>query len=399
MQITEQNNPRSLEPIRFGLAPMEGVTDIAVRLWFALTAPPDFVWTPFLRVTDTFPSAKIPHTFIPEQTILRGAVPFAVIPQLMGSRPEDFVRVATAILDDVPFVDLNCGCPSPTVVGSRAGSSLLERVDVFHSFIDTVINECGPRRVSVKMRTGFHDAGEFSILIGSIRSMPLAQLAVHGRTRPQRYTGQSDWQKIRHASEEMTAPVVGSGDIVHRESAHTLLRSAPRVKTVIVGRGALRNPWLFGDISEVPLIEPLIAFGLMQQLGLHAPERLLRWAESGGAARSAGGNPDYWRSSITQLLAAADMPEQPLSSIEIDPRSFARVKMLWNYLRSSLPPVFMEPTLLRARSLGDFVQHLSQIVRLSELDAKVIPLRYRQDLDWIYSGQGKVAPSTVEHHA
>ena len=388
------HEPLQNSPVRVGLAPMEGVTDIAVRLWFALTSPPDFVWTPFLRVTDTFPSSKVPMTFIPEQTILRGALPFAVIPQLMGSRAEDFVRVATTLLDDAPFVDLNCGCPSPTVVGSRAGSSLLERADLFHSFVDTVVRGCGPGRVSVKMRTGYHDASEFPTLVDSIRAFPLAQLTVHGRTRPQRYTGQSDWEKIRFASERMISPVVGSGDVCDRDSAQSYVNRAPQIKTVIVGRGALRNPWLFGAIRNIPLLEPLIAFGLLQQLGLYHPERLLSWAAEGHAREPAGNDIDRWNQALFQLQTAAGISGSKLE-LDIDPRAFARVKMLWNYLRSSLPDAFMEPTIMRAKSLRLFLEHLNDICRSSEVDAKVIPLRYRHELDWMYSGQGKQTPAPV----
>lgn len=388
------HEPNPATPIRLGLAPMEGVTDLAVRLWFALTSPPDFVWTPFLRVTDTYPAGKVPDVFIPEQTILRGAVPFSVIPQLMGSRPEDFSRVAAVLLNDASFVDLNCGCPSPTVVGSRAGSSLLERVDLFHAFVETVVRDCGPARVSVKMRTGFHDASEFSTLVDSIHGMPLAQLAIHGRTRPQRYTGQSDWEKIRFASERTSIPVVGSGDVVHRESAHDHLRRAPKVQTVIVGRGALRNPWLFGSIETIPLFEPLIAFGLIQQLGLFQPDKLLSWGAAGHASVAAGNDLDRWNQAILRLKRASDISDQS-RVFDIDPRAFARVKMLWNYLRSSLPDVFMEPTIMRAKSLPHFLEHLATICRSSELDAKLIPLRYRRDLDWMYAGQGKQSPASV----
>lgn len=391
--IRHESDPTPV-PIRFGLAPMEGVTDIAVRLWFALTCPPDFVWTPFLRVTDTYPAGKIPNVFIPEQTVLRGALPFSVIPQLMGSRAEDFSRVAATLLDDVPFVDLNCGCPSPTVVGSRAGSSLLERVDLFHSFVDSVVRACGPRRVSVKMRTGYHDASEFEVLVDSIRGLPLAQLAVHGRTRPQRYTGQSDWEKVRCASERTTVPVVGSGDIVQRSSLQEFLTRAPKIRTVIAGRGALRNPWIFSSITHVPLLEPLIVFGLLQHLGLYVPDKLLSWAANGHASVAAGNDLDRWNRAIAQLQQVSGLSGKN-GAVDIDPRAFARVKMLWNYFRSSLPDAFMEPTIMRAKSLPLFLEHLTAICLSSDLDAKVIPLRYRPDLDWLYGGQGKQAPTPV----
>lgn len=366
---------------------MEGVTDIAVRLWFALTSPPDFVWTPFLRVTDTFPS-KIPDEYVPELTMLKGAVPFTVIPQLMGPSVDDFLRTCDLLLPMAPYVDLNCGCPSPTVVGNRSGSSLLEKAEVFGKFVHTAVSGVGPNRMSIKMRTGYNDSQEFSGLLATIQTLPLTHLTVHGRTRPQRYTGVADWEKIHEASQIMTAPVVGSGDLVSAESAAKLLATAAKVEMAIIGRGALRNPWIFGSVSHVSLVEPLIAFALMQELGLYHKELLLRWAADGGAAVSANGDSDAWLKVIAGLQAVRARTHRA-SETEIDSRAFARVKMLWNYLRSSLPDVFMEPLVLRAKNLSQFIDHVREIARTSNIDIHSVPLSYRKELDWMYSGQGR----------
>ena len=378
-----------------GLAPMEGVTELPVRLWFALVGSADFTWTPFLRVTDTFP-ARIPVHFAPELNILKEVVPFPVIPQLMGSRVEDFVRAAEMLLTEAPFVDLNCGCPSPTVVGSRAGSSLLERVDFFAGFVSEAVRRLGPSKVSVKMRTGFHDSSEIFSLIESIRNLPLAQLTVHGRTRPQRYTGFSDWALMDRAIMDLAIPVVGSGDICDfRTFTERNLESANRF---ILGRGALRNPWVFQEIKAeangtvptlAPILPAMIAFGLLQDLGLKSMDLVLDWALAGGAAQPAGVDGDQWHKAIATLRRMRGDSAMTSTDIEVTPRAFARIKMLWNYLRSSLPEGFMEPSLLRTKSLAEMLSSIKTVAIREGLKGDLWPLRYRPECDWMYSGQGR----------
>ena len=382
---------------------MEGVTDLAVRLWFALTSPGDFSWTPFLRVTDTFP-AKIPDDYAPELTILKQALPVPVIPQLMGSRVEDFVRTAELLLPYAPFVDLNCGCPSPTVVGSRAGSSLLEKTDLFARFVSEAVHRLGPGRVSVKMRTGFHAPSEIFGLIKSIQGLPLAQLTVHGRTRPQRYTGLADWSLMREATAQLPFTVVGSGDICDLGSLSD--RDSPEISRFIVGRGALRNPWIFEELKtgskvSAPVVPALVAFGLLQHLGLWDRNQLMTWALEGGALHPAKTDIAAWNRVIIALLKARGDGVTPVGEIEILPRAFARVKMLWNYLRGSLPEAFMEPAILRTKSLPDMLRGIAAIAASEDLTSDLWPLSYNPKWDWMYSGQsrGPQSAASPSNHA
>ena len=186
---------------RFGLAPMEGVTDFAFRLWISLCGAPDFAWTPFLRFTDTFPF-KIPELFVPELDFPGRITPFKVIPQLMGPEVKDFIRVAEMLLPKCEFVDLNCGCPSPTVTGNGSGSSLLKTVERFYGYVEKAVQELGPNRVSVKMRTGYNSEEECVTLVTAIAALPLAQLTIHGRSRVDRYKGKANWRLIYDMSQK-----------------------------------------------------------------------------------------------------------------------------------------------------------------------------------------------------
>ena len=236
-------------PCQIGLAPMEGVSDFAFRLWVRLCSQPDFTSTPFLRATDTYP-ARVPAEVAPElEGDRQSRLGYRLIPQIMASKPLNFIRVASAFLSKTDFVDLNCGCPASNSVGSGAGSSLLKEPETFRSFIDTACRALGPGRVSVKMRTGFSSHAEFETLLNCLQNQPIARLGIHGRHRIQRYSGMADWQLIQRAALELNVPVVGSGDILSQPSLMQRLQfwgpEKQKLEAVIIGRGAIRNPWIF----------------------------------------------------------------------------------------------------------------------------------------------------------
>ncbi|MDQ3232380.1 MAG: tRNA-dihydrouridine synthase family protein, partial [Pseudobdellovibrionaceae bacterium] len=209
----------------FGLAPMEGVSELPFRLWLAQVSAPAFSSTPFLRATDTFP-AQIPIDFAAELT-REWDVPYQLIPQVMTADPDDFVRTARLLLSHAEFVDLNCGCPSPNPVSGGAGSSLLKDPALFVGFAERMADALPAQSFSIKMRTGFDDTAAFDVLTHGLRSVPLKQLTVHGRTRRDRYDGSSRWDLIQKAAEQLPCSVVGSGDILGVDSMPPIHAMAP----------------------------------------------------------------------------------------------------------------------------------------------------------------------------
>jgi tRNA-dihydrouridine synthase len=373
---------------RCGLAPMEGVTDFATRLWYQMVGGMDFTWTPFFRVTDSSPG-KWPDAFAPELSVLKGLFPVPLVVQVMGSRAIDIIRTANILGERVSYLDLNCGCPSPTVVGSRAGSSLLQSSEYFGTFIEQVVTAVGPSRLSIKMRTGYSDAREFPALIATIKDQPLRHLTVHGRTRPDRYTGLSNWDLIELAAETMACPVIGSGDICDKESFRQKIKQSPKVQTRIIGRGALRNPWIFSDGVMAPVLTAFVAFVVMQDIGVESHDVLVRWAAERGSQKFGGLSDSDWWSEILSLLALRNQNPKRIEDIEVTTRALSRGKMLWNYLRSSLPQEFMEPTLMRQSKLSDLVSNVQAIAKQATGLPANLPLNYRPELDWMYSGEGR----------
>ncbi|MES2746022.1 MAG: tRNA-dihydrouridine synthase family protein [Bdellovibrionota bacterium] len=373
----------------FGLAPMEGVSDWAFRLWFSLTGPTAFMSTPFLRATDTYPKS-IPVDFAPE--ISRLPAPYGLIPQVMASRPEDFVRAARFWLDEgAEFVDLNCGCPSPNPVSGGAGSSLLKTRATFLEFIDTIAKELPAKSFSVKMRTGFDDTDLFYEIIEGLRDAPLRQLTVHGRTRKDRYDGEARWDLIDHARRELSFPVVASGDIVSSDDWQTRSAKFPEISRAIIGRGALRNPWIFTELStgkavrmsRQTLILSLAIFGRIMDLSYREPSGLEARVRDRLFENACGVDEKSW-SSLWSALGGGDLFSQVTERF-----AFGRTKMIWNSLRSSLPEEFFAPTLLRSKNLGEFLS------ALDKLGPEEFTVTHNKNLDWLYTSSKKAAISNT----
>lgn len=375
----------------YSLAPMEGVTTFPTRLFYALTAPPARMTTPFLRATETFPHKAFPETFAPEhRPELAGTLPYALDLQIMAADEGAFERASDLAPKSAMSLELNCGCPSPTCTGKGAGSSLLKEPAVFFVFVERLVRHLGPGRLAVKMRTGYAAHAEFPTLLAAVAALPLARLTVHGRTRPQGYTGKARWDLIGHAVKTALAPVHASGDVVDAASALALADAAPGLAGTLVGRGALRHPWIFAELGRnepvrlpaavIPLA--LRAFGLLHDMAVTDFETLVRWAAEGAFAEPLGADPDKWSRFLERF-----------SSPELQRATLGRTKMLWNYWRSGLPASYFAPETLRAKSLAELCE------RVATLGSGEVALAHQPDCDWVYAGAKKTegascAPAT-----
>jgi tRNA-dihydrouridine synthase len=379
---------------------MEGVTDFATRLWLAQTSRPDEATTPFLRVTKDYPPKRISANFLPELELSKehGVVP--CVPQLMASETADLVRIAEHFLERVEFVDINCGCPSPTVVGHGAGSSLLQSPERFYRYLNEIVSALGPGRVSVKMRVGFVSESEFPVLLDVVSQFKLARLTIHGRTRADRYTGKARWSHIDLAARKLAFPVVGSGDVVDAASFLARLKEAPTAAGVIVGRGALRNPWIFSElrdpgthkkrvINRRQFRATVLQFVLLQELQMQRWDELYRAVREGFFSTGVSSCAPELEAANEKLAARVllgDVHEAlPYAQWPISRVSLARGKMLWNYLRSGLnAPAVLSVALLRSSEWVQFVRALDDVLNYFPQDD--MSLAYQPEWDWVYSG-------------
>jgi tRNA-dihydrouridine synthase B len=358
-----------LIPITYVVAPMEGLTTFPSRLWLHMTSAPRSMTTPFLKVTKTYPEKKLPDDFVPELTVLKGALPYDIIPQLITGDPENFLRTADLIFPSISgSVEINCGCPCPTSAGKLAGSGILGNPDFFFKTLERYAGHLGRGKLAVKMRSGFTSNDEFDFLFDGIKELPLARLTVHARTRKAGYRGLSDWNIIHRASEKTKIPLYGSGDITSLSSLHERVGISHNLAGVMIGRGAMINPWLFSEIktgepSQVPhlvLANALLCYALIHELwqtdmqklfarimqgrlGFHCGLDLAKWEKTAEILmQTAGGFPAAFRSNGSVL----DIP--------VKGNATARLKVLWGYLRTHLGGEFLRPSIMKSSHINNF---------------------------------------------
>ena len=173
--------------------------------------------------------------------------------QLVGCDPV-VMGAAAAMIEGMGFdlVDLNLGCPVPKVVSKGGGSMLLREPDTAARIFDRVVRAVKRIPVTVKMRLGFSDgSGQEAARIARLaQDSGVNAVAVHGRTREQGYTGRASYEAIRRVKESVSIPVIGNGDVVDGASA-LRLRDVSGCDGVMLGRGALGNPWIYREIEAV----------------------------------------------------------------------------------------------------------------------------------------------------
>lgn len=177
--------------------------------------------------------------------------------QIFGADVDRMVRAA-AMVEDVgaDIVDINCGCPAPKVVKRGGGAQLMRTPDRLRDILRGVREAVGIP-MTVKVRSGWDDdclnAQEIARLA---EDEGAAMLAVHGRTRIQLYTGDADWSLVKRLRANLSIPVVGSGDILSAADAMERL-SAGSADGVMIGRGAMGNPWIFAQVRALAEGRPI----------------------------------------------------------------------------------------------------------------------------------------------
>lgn len=226
------------------LAPMQDVTDWP--FWKLMTAygGADVYYTEYFRVHATSNLDKYILRSITENPTGR-----PVVAQMIGNDIPALVRIARELQQyPIAAVDLNLGCPAPVVYRKCAGGGLLREPQRVDSILGA-LRDAVTLKFTVKTRLGFDSPDLFDQFLTIFARHSLDLLTVHGRTVKEMYWSEVHYDRIAQAARVMACPVLANGNVYSAQNAEAIL-SQTGARGLMIGRGAIRNPWLFQQIRQ-----------------------------------------------------------------------------------------------------------------------------------------------------
>lgn len=313
------------------LAPMEGVGDACFRKAMASIGGFDEAVRDFLRVPTNAHVKSLSQVYQADEL---SPIPLAA--QIMGSDNDLMAAMAQELVArGAPRIDINCGCPSNTVTGKGAGSSLLKDPSSLREIAKAVVQAVSIP-VTLKMRSGFEDISLFKENLLAAQESGVRYITLHPRTKVDGYGPPARWDLIAEAKSLLKIPLVGNGDILTVEHALNMLQMT-RCDGLMIGRGSIINPFIFHQIQAHFSQEPYVPKW----------EDLIRYFDVYLASMGADTPPKFRVNKLKQLLSfqfkgnrqLLEHRQQILSSTHEDPISLlqqAKPLLLDHLFSSSL---------------------------------------------------------------
>jgi tRNA-dihydrouridine synthase B len=252
------------------LAPMDGFSDWPFRsLCRALGS--SMSYTEFVRAEFIVRAFEHMHPRFAYEEAER-----PVVFQIYGDEPDEIIKAALRVQELSPdIVDINLGCPAKTVANRGAGVGLM-RTPLKVARIFKKLSAILDVPVTGKIRLGWEDCRSYLLIARIIEENGGSAIAVHGRTKEQGYSGQSDWDAIAEVKRAVKIPVIGNGDVksaadIDRMKSHT------GCEAVMVGRAAVGNPWIFSrlDPAQVTseMVHQMVRLHLERSLAFYGPHK------------------------------------------------------------------------------------------------------------------------------
>ena len=293
----------------FLLAPLAGVTDAPFRRICGEMGA-GLVYSEMVSAKGLWYKDKNTDRLL---EILDGEAPVAY--QIFGHEPE-IMAEAVHMLNERNHVllDINMGCPVPKIVRNGEGSALMRDPDLAQRVVEAAVS-ASTKPVTVKIRAGWNDAEKNAVEVArAIEAGGASAVAVHGRTREQFYSGNADWDIIAAVKDAVRIPVIGNGDVTDVTAAYRMMQETG-CDFVMIGRGALGNPWIFESLARAWTAGAFDALRTEAQ-GTEANQQGAAGAQpaaqdtdlsrQGGSRNAAGAQPAGAAVKVQQPGAAAD---------------------------------------------------------------------------------------------
>ncbi|WP_312428769.1 tRNA dihydrouridine synthase [Lacrimispora sp.] len=245
--------------MKYYFAPMEGITGYiyrnAHRKYFDQV---DIYVTPFIVPTQNRKfTSREKNDFLPEHN-----VGLHVIPQILTNKGEDFIWAANELKQfGYEEVNLNLGCPSPTVVTKGRGAGFLGEPELLELFFDQIFSALD-MKISVKTRIGKDSPEEFGRLMEIYNKYPIEELIIHPRVQKDLYKNEPNWKVMKEAVSLSKNPLCYNGNLFSVEDYKEFTMVFPSIDSIMLGRGMVANPGLAGEMKNGKKMEKgqLIAF-------------------------------------------------------------------------------------------------------------------------------------------
>ncbi|MBR6539694.1 MAG: tRNA-dihydrouridine synthase family protein [Bacteroides sp.] len=247
-------------PIHF--APLQGYTDAIYRSAHArIYGGIESYYTPFVRIEHGDFRRKDVRELDADNN--RGV---NLTPQLIASTPEKLLRILSLFIEKgYKNVDINLGCPFPTLAKRHNGAGLLPYPDEVKALLMAAIEAHPEIHFSVKMRLGWEDANECMALLPFLNSLPLSHITMHPRLGKQQYKGEVDLEAFQRFYAECEKPLIYNGDLLTVSDIENISNRFPRLGGLMIGRGLLANPALAIEYQQG---EPLSPQAMMEKIRL-----------------------------------------------------------------------------------------------------------------------------------
>ncbi len=238
-------------PIHF--APLQGYTDAIYRSAHArIFGGIASYYTPFVRLEHGDFRRKDVRELDADNN--RGV---NLTPQLIASTPEKILRILALFIEKgYKNVDINLGCPFPTLAKRHNGAGLLPYPDEVKALLMAAIEAHPEIQFSVKMRLGWEDANECMALLPLLNSLPLSHITMHPRLGKQQYKGEVDLEAFQRFYAECEKPLIYNGDLLTLDDIETISNRFPRLGGLMIGRGLLANPALAIEYQQSAPLSP-----------------------------------------------------------------------------------------------------------------------------------------------